>query len=568
MPQHQPIETTRPARRAVISVACDACRSRKVRCDATAPRCGNCRLYDCECKYETPRRRRGPRPTRTGQQPARTVSPTPPLSRQRHDGLGALPTVPINLDSSQSTIIEDASSLPRLRSTTAELLQEDDSNLMWPCQTILSGHALAQTSALTAVHIQGELVATLAELATDPKQLVATCIEKFMQYRLPLLPALSLESLATTVPLLCEPLPVASDVSIAALGDTQLSLDDMRSFASLSAVCALAATVPQGQTLTPESDTTLAEKFVSASRRMLSCYADLDLEHPESSSLIIRFLQSNTLHYLGRTSLAMHLLRSAFSLAVSLRIYDEDSLAGIDPIEAHKRRVVFWALYQGDQSSSVLNDVPSLMVEVWLGQPITLAELNCPEEGILIGRDHALLGGAFEAQMLTGFKLSTQLWAAGADIFLDMRLLQRARERDKAAADGVASPSTLSLMSSYMTFHRLLDGLPSYLRDPDTATTDSANATKIQRRAFWTQRANLLITFHCIELTIIRRAQNFQLCNLLGLTHDGPMLAMRKMNVAGDMLDAARSVRFEALQGNGEPCVRDTLGAYCAQCIF
>lgn len=120
-------------------------------------------------------------------------------------------------------------------------------------------------------------------------------------------------------------------------------------------------------------------------------------------------------------------------------------------------------------------------------------------------------------------------------------------------------------MNSYMALHRLLDGLSSYLRDPNTHTAESVRATSIQQRAFWTQRANHLVTFHCIRLTMLRRAQEFRLCHVLRLTDDGPMLAMRKVNVAGDLLDAARSVQFEALQANGEPCVRNKRNTCCTQ---
>lgn len=212
--------------------------------------------------------------------------------------------------------------------------------------------------------------------------------------------------MTNAVPLLYTLPSIALDASGAAVGFTQLSLENMRSFALLTAVCALAATIAQDHSATPGSDTTLAEKLVLASRQMFSCRADSDLERPESSSLLTRFLHSNTLHYLGKTQLAMHLLRSAFSLAISMRIYDEGSLTRLDPLEAQRRRIIFWTLYQGDHSSSVLNNAPSLMVEVWLGQPITLAELDC-SEARLIGKDHSLLGGSFEAHMLHGFKFST-----------------------------------------------------------------------------------------------------------------------------------------------------------------
>ncbi|CAM1507644.1 Fc.00g072850.m01.CDS01 [Cosmosporella sp. VM-42] len=46
--------------------ACDLCYRRKIKCDGAPPRCCQCRVYDSECTYVAPRRKRAKRPVSAG----------------------------------------------------------------------------------------------------------------------------------------------------------------------------------------------------------------------------------------------------------------------------------------------------------------------------------------------------------------------------------------------------------------------------------------------------------------------------------------------------------------------
>lgn len=343
------------------------------------------------------------------------------------------------------------------------------------------------------------------------------------------------------------------------LGMPQPSLRDMRSFALLASLCSIICAVMQGQ-LTSPYDLAMSEDFLSASRSMLSQYEDHDIEKPDSTSIVIRLFQSNTLHYFGRTRAAIHLLRTAWSVSLTLRLHNEVALVErAGPMEAQLLRNAFWSLYQADKSASVLNNVPAMMQEFCLNEPFTLA-IESPNEPALLLRGSQTLTGSqrYEEQAMAGFRLCTELWKTGAEILLDMKLLVYSRDRASMARgeDGRQNGYDTAIMHSYVSFCGILDNLPSWLRNPDSHDpSDEDVASSPQRRGFWASRANLLVTYHCLRLIVLCSAEEHGLCHLLGLTSDESILAIRKIKIAKDLLTFVRSVPFECLQANGEPCV-------------
>jgi hypothetical protein len=327
-------------------------------------------------------------------------------------------------------------------------------------------------------------------------------------------------------------------------------------------------TTPQADLITPYDETKLAKVFLSASQRMLSCYSDIDMERPNASSLMIRYLQSNTLHYFGNTASAMHLLRCTWSLALTLRLHDEASLAGVDEIEAQLRRNMFWCMYQSDKSASLLSGAPSMVIGISLEEPITLAIENTSGQNLL--NDSVISGGGdeFEQQIMVGFYLSTNIWKIGGDILADLKLINHMRARAAPNEPCTAQVRDTTIMQSYSTFCALMDDLPLWLHNPDSYTCreealgttpggsdETPSQTHFRRRCLWAQKANLVITYHCLQLAIIRQAGKLRLCHLFGLTEDEPWLALRKLNITSDLLSSAKHLPLEALQANGEPCV-------------
>ncbi|CAG9948063.1 unnamed protein product [Clonostachys rosea f. rosea IK726] len=114
----------------------------------------------------------------------------------------------------------------------------------------------------------------------------------------------------------------------------------LRSLTLLTALCA-AVTYVVPKALVPNKHMT-APLSLRASRQMLSIYEDYDLENPNSSSLSIRlFLSSAIQNATGTHGEAFHILGEAGLIAMRMRLYDESSLDGVEPIEENLLRNPF-----------------------------------------------------------------------------------------------------------------------------------------------------------------------------------------------------------------------------------
>ncbi|KAF7540108.1 hypothetical protein G7Z17_g12272 [Cylindrodendrum hubeiense] len=83
--------------------ACEACRRRKVRCDAIPSQCSNCKALDLTCEYSARRKKRGPKPrtlSRLGAGDASSSEPVISPTPRSPDGLSevGLRPVPLNED--------------------------------------------------------------------------------------------------------------------------------------------------------------------------------------------------------------------------------------------------------------------------------------------------------------------------------------------------------------------------------------------------------------------------------------------------------------------------------------
>ncbi|CRK11456.1 Maltose fermentation regulatory protein MAL13 like [Verticillium longisporum] len=548
-------------RRSVSTMACDACRVRKIKCDSRAPVCGNCQLYGTACKYEAPRRRRGPKPI------AQKPSEVPPSG---NDTLATSPaahgasfndavTIQAPLDGHVTPESEARHSNHVVSSHSPESVHTRSITAGLTGSFTGTGSQHASTCRQSILGVESVALQTHRNFSTairkygQPQDLAGKWIDKFVMYRFPFCPAVHIESLYSAIPLLTPSRQHPTSPSTTSVNggedDSEFTLEEMRSYTLLTALCAVMCTLAEPHPVTPYDASDLAKIFLSASRNMLSCYEDFDIEHPNSSSLLLRYFQSNTLHFFGKIRAAMHLLRSAWSLAITLRLYDETSLTGVEDVEAQRLRRMFWCMYQGDKSASVLNGVPSMIMDLCLEQPITLA-IEGPSQVALL---HGESSFQFEEKTMAAFHMSTHLWRSGTDILLDMKMIAHARARAPQIEAGTPVPRANAIMHAYLSFCALLDDLPPWLANPDSYSASDEAVALQQRRSFWAQKTNLIITYHCLRLAIIRQAEKHGLCHLFGLTNDGSMLAMRRLKISNDMLLAVKSVPFESLQANGEP---------------
>jgi hypothetical protein len=81
--QEQPLSPRPPrSKRGRLSLACTQCRKRKVRCDATTPKCRNCVLRGDECETFDPRRPNGPAVRKWPHKSSQSTSTISPIQRR------------------------------------------------------------------------------------------------------------------------------------------------------------------------------------------------------------------------------------------------------------------------------------------------------------------------------------------------------------------------------------------------------------------------------------------------------------------------------------------------------
>lgn len=385
------------------------------------------------------------------------------------------------------------------------------------------------------------------------------CIDLYMEWIFPLSPLACeahIRAGVTTIMHVSRSPDEALDPSLSGIrADTsppmEFSLPEMRTFSLLTALCSITCCVVPASAW--PAGNSLAWPFLQASRNMLACYQDTDIQAPESSSIVVRYYQANALHALGKTRTSWHVMGEALRLAQEMRLFDEGAYQIADAVEAQIMRNVFWHMHSGDKSASILNNVPITLHQILLGSTITTAFYGQQQTELINARRHSDAPD-FEHQLYEGFNLCQKMWSAASNVLVDIQVLVHVHSRFNLDVP-TGDLTKAAITDSYLSFSRVIDDLPLWLRDPMSVKSTDEGSERSRRRAFWTQRANLLVTFHCLRLILLQKCAEHGLSSLLGLSEDETMLAFRKTEIASDLLSFAMGVPFEALQANGEPCV-------------
>jgi hypothetical protein len=325
----------------------------------------------------------------------------------------------------------------------------------------------------------------------------------------------------------------------------------MRAFTLVTAVCgSVSYKVPPN--ILPHGSK-LAPAFYRSSWEMLKLYEEYDIEFPQSTSVTIRLIHSSCLHHIGKTKASWHVLNQALLLAKDLVPCEQHLLAVRDPIEALLLRHNFWISLTSARSGMLLGDYP-------IGQHMTLMESGL-EPSFTGGEEASLLDVTkfhnrppFEKCLREGVNICRRLWAAATKVIFNIST-SASRQNITLAA---RPKSLVELMETYLVFASVLDGLPSWLHRPDAPEADGADVSLYQSRCFWAQRTDLLISFHCLKLIILRHCVKHDLRVVLGLSNDPLALALRRLEIAQEFLGVIEGVPFTSLQLIGESCVSDT----------
>jgi hypothetical protein len=419
--------------------------------------------------------------------------------------------------------------------------------------------ATSQSSTDINVSIQAlhhDLVFSLASCVPNfsLEQIVTSCIDVYMQRLYAIGPQIHEPSLRLNAALQ-EPLVgagVATSSSVNGFHGPCGNMEDLarlRSYTLTTAICAVAAFL-----LPPEivaDGALVGHPFLRVSREMLKLYHDDDIEHPNSSSLVIRISQAGALHTNGKTRVAWQVFRDALQLAEQMRLFDERSFDGLDPMEARMRRIAFWQLYILEKYAAMFEGRPMMLNEFSLNGLLTTKFHDDSHVQLINPRNDI---SEFDEQIIAGFYTCQKLWATASDVLLDLQTLSRLCRCARNALM-FEEAQRIDLTGTYIQFLSVLDNLPPYLQSPESVRSVDDRATMYQRRHFWVQRTNLLVTYHCLRMILLQRVTELGLASLLGLSVEGAMLNMRKTEIAHDLINVITSVPFDSLRASGESCV-------------
>lgn len=392
------------------------------------------------------------------------------------------------------------------------------------------------------------------------------CIDLYMEWIFPISPLACEAHIRTgvaTILRVAQNCTETLDPNLSGIGEdtsasTNFSLLEMRIFSSLTALCSITCCVVPGNVW--PAGNSLAWPLLQASRDILACYQDIDIQTPDSSSIIVRYYQANAFHALGKTRTSWHVMGEALRLAQEMRLFDEAAYQGVDIVEGQILRNVFWHMHSGDKSAAILNNVPITLHQILLGSTITTDFYGQQNTQLIDAQRHSDAPN-FEHQLYEGFHICQRMWSTASNVLVDIQVLIHVHSRFNLDVPN-SGLTKAAITDSYMSFSRVIDDLPAWLRDPMSVKSSDERSERSQRRAFWTQRANLLVTFHCLRLILLQKCAEHGLLSLLGLSEDETMLAFRKTEIASDLLNVAMGVPFEALQANGEPCVSSHIATH------
>ncbi|KAK1658336.1 hypothetical protein BDP55DRAFT_565437 [Colletotrichum godetiae] len=516
--------------------SCDGCRRRKVKCDAQSPQCSNCLMSSMTCEYTVPAKKRGP--------PFRVHRTDQIRTRDKDNQLNRVVSVSEHSQAAGSQVEDSSVDSPPKENLPLGCSHPQKNCIHAPFDAAIGDLLSALGKALPYVPLEDVL---------------SSCIDLYLQWEFPTSPIICepmvRQMMYGVVPILRRETSLFSDLTTS---PTTSDIPTIRAFALITALCAVVSSTLPAEIF--PGGAALAMPFLRTSREALRLYQDYDIEHPESGSIIIRYFHSNSLHALGKTSVSWHAMGEALRLVQEMRLYDEASFSGLEWPEAQLRRNTFWHLYIGDKSASILNKVPISLHQMCLDTPITTLFDKTEDCKLLQAGPEIDDTADFECRLRLCFNLCFQLWYTASEMLVDLNLLSRLHCKTGSIPSGTsndASELKKSTTQSYFDFTSILHSCPAWVRDPKDAVsgTISESTAQFRVRAIFIQKANLFVTFHMLRLVLLTRFSERGFIEVLGLIDDPVMLAMRKVEIASDLLEAVSDIPFEALQANGEPCV-------------
>ncbi|KAF8895437.1 fungal-specific transcription factor domain-containing protein [Infundibulicybe gibba] len=288
---------------------------------------------------------------------------------------------------------------------------------------------------------------------------------------------------------------------------------------------------------------------------------------PTSMHVVIRYFDCIYHFCEGHDATQHAAFGEAAHLAVTLRMHEEASYDGLDPIECEVRRRTFWLLFGADKSMSIL-----------LGRPICLRDEDCTIHFPKELDDEYITPSAYLPQphgktaIVSGLNYTSRIFALLGEILVRIRVDKRSPPQGQFAtarleevqslhsrilAALIHAPEPLRLKQSHSQSH-----LPHEYGAGFTQATfaevkdffDNPNASRANAlNPFLVMQANLFVTQQLVRF-VIEQYRDELLMSLQGNV-DEHQLAEDREAVASDLLNILHSIPIQSIATNGPSLV-------------
>lgn len=329
----------------------------------------------------------------------------------------------------------------------------------------------------------------------------------------------------------------------------------MRAFSLVTAICGMALALYVDKS-TPLALSDLFT-FHKLSKDMLELYQQVDIENPDSSSLIIRTCHS-IVHQqtTGQTHSTTFINGQARLLAQNMRLHDESVLEDRDPIEAQLLRSCFWQLLTSDRAAASLLSRSFSMHESLFDCPITVHPVGTIPVALL-DPENPKHQPPYEERLLKTYWLGHRMRSYAADLTFGLRNHRR-RFIDPHSAEEderqrlIREHDRDRLADLYIKFTCVLDETPEWIINPAEIGVADEEIANYQRESFSMQRSHWFLTYHCMSVTILHQCMEHGLISVLGLNDSPLSVALKETEIARDFVIVLEETPFRILQYSGE----------------
>ncbi|KAK4686266.1 DNA mismatch repair protein PMS2, partial [Tremellales sp. Uapishka_1] len=264
----------------------------------------------------------------------------------------------------------------------------------------------------------------------------------------------------------------------------------------------------------PEGVRRLSDKCLKA------CYAVTIREMNDASVdlIIIKYLVFVVHNKHGHVGLEAATFGEAQYLAISLGLHREDTYYGLNPIEAERRRRVFFLIYNADKFEAASRAKPVLLrSDEFMGPEATNFPAEIDDDSITVHGYSPPSAGSIP--VITGFNILTRLVSilgdilvherdtrrrppqSPEDILVSLRQIRQLQHRIRSIADNLSRPFQLDSSGS--------DSLPgpgweNEIRDQlDLFFASASNARETTQDGYLVLKANIHVTLAMTRLRLI-----------------------------------------------------------------